>query len=215
LVAQNTPWGPPTVAAGGNILPFPVRDQARTDPSLEQVRLHAVALDRELQDLAQRDFSSAGEWARQAATPIVRTDCITDFLMTVTAAWPAVTADERRRQGYISDVRDEFQSALSDTARSLAQLGDPTIGPEERREVLRQLPWHRMRHRCILGRLHELIEEPKGRDPVGSLAIGLRRLPDQPLGSGITREWLHRASPAMRAVTCARARSAAGLEPLG
>lgn len=164
-VAQNTPWCPPIVATGGDVLPFPVRDQARTDPSLKQVRLHAAALDRELQDLAQRDFSSAGEWARQAATPIVRTDCITDFLMTVTAARPAVTADERRRQGYIGDVRDELQSALSDTARSLARLGDPAAGPKERREVLQQLPLHRMRHQRILGRLHELIEEPKGRDP--------------------------------------------------
>src|SRR5262249_3551871 len=115
---------------------------------------------------------------RQAATPIVRTDCIMDFLMTVTVARPAVTADERRRQGYIGDVRDELRSALSATARSLARLGDPAAGPKERREILQQLPLHRMQHQRILGRLHELIEEPGSAIPPTGLVIRLRRLPD-------------------------------------
>ena len=101
----------------------------------------------------------------QAATPIVRTDCITDFLITATAAQPAVTVDECRRQACIGDLRDELRSALSDTARSLARLGDPTAGPEDRREVLQELPLHQMRRQRILGRLHELIEEPQERDP--------------------------------------------------
>jgi hypothetical protein len=164
-VARNTRWCPPIIATGGDVIPFPARDQARARPGLEQVRFHAAALDRELQDLAVRDFRSAGEWARQAATPIVRTDCITGFLLTATAARPAATADERRRQGCIGDARDELRSALSDTARSLARLSDPTAGPEERREVLQELLSHRMRHQRIVGRLHELIEEPQGRNP--------------------------------------------------
>jgi len=149
-VGWNTPRCPPIVAPGGDVRRFPARGQARARPSLEQVRLHTAALDRELQDLARRDFRSAGQWARHVATPIVRTDCIMGFLMTATAARAAVTADERRRQGYIGDVRDELRSALSDTARSLARLGDPTAGPKERCEVLQQLPLHRMRHQRIL-----------------------------------------------------------------
>ncbi len=152
------------MATGGDVIPFPVRYQARIRLCLDQVGFHAAALDRELQDLARRDFRSAGEWAMQAATPIVRTDCITDFLITATADQPAVTADQRRRQACIGDLRDELRSALSDTARSLARLGDPTAGPEERRKVLQELPLHQMRHQRILGRLHELIEEPLGPD---------------------------------------------------
>jgi hypothetical protein len=85
-------------------------------------------------------------------------------VIAATAAWPAVTAAERRRQARIGDVRDELRSALSDTARSLARLGDPIAGPEERRQVLQELPLHRMRHQRILEWLHELIEEPQGCD---------------------------------------------------
>lgn len=161
-MARNTPWCPPMVASGGDVIPFPVRDQAQGRRHLEQVWLHAAALDRELQDLAGREFRSAGKWAKQAATPIVRTDCITNFVTAATVARPAVTADERRRQARIGDVRDELWSALSDTARLLARLGDPIAGPEERRQVLQELPLHRMRHRRILRWLQELIEDPQG-----------------------------------------------------
>lgn len=160
-MTRNPARHPPIVASGGDVIPFPVRDRAQDHRSLEQVRLHAAALDRELQDLAGRDFRSAGEWAKQAAIPIVRTDCITDFVMAATVALPAVTTDERRRQARIGEVRDELWSALSDTARLLARLGVPTTGPEERRQVLQELPLHRMRHQRILKWLHELIEEPQ------------------------------------------------------
>jgi len=166
-MARNTSRCPPIAPTGGDVIPFPVPAQSRTHPhlELEQVRFHAAALDRELQDLMRRDFRSAGEWAMQAATPIVRTDCIMDLLITATAARPAVTTDERRRQACISGLRDELQSALLDTAKSLARLGDRAAGAEERCEVLQKLPFHRMRYQHILGRLHELIEEPRGRDP--------------------------------------------------
>jgi hypothetical protein len=161
-MGPSTPWCRPIIATAGRVIPFPVRDQARARQGLEQVNFHTAVLDRELQDLAGRDFRSAGEWAVRTATPIVRTDCITDFLITVTSAKPAVTADECRRQARIGDVRDELRSALSETARSLAQLSDPVAGPEERREVLQELPLHRMRHQRILGRLHKLIEGAPG-----------------------------------------------------
>jgi len=167
---------PPLVTTGGNVIPFRARDQARARPGLDQVRFHAAALDRELQDLEGRNFRSAGEWAKRAATPIVRTDCITGFLMTITAARPAVTTDERCRQGCIGYVRDELRLALSDTARSLVRLANPAAGPEERREVLQELPLHRMRHQRILIWLHELIEEPQDLDS----AHGPRNRPSAP-----------------------------------
>lgn len=155
----NTRWRPPIVATGGNVIPFPVRVEAQGRPGLEQVRFHVAALDRELQHLAGRDFRSAGEWARRAATPIVRTDCIAGFLTTAAAARPVATADERRRLGRIGSLCDELRSALSDTARSLARLGNPVAEMGERRQALQELPRHRVRHQRILGQLDELINE--------------------------------------------------------
>jgi hypothetical protein len=148
----------PVTEAGCDVIPFPVDDRARARLGLEQVRIHVAALGRELHWLATGDFRSPGEWAKETATSIVRTECIADCLAQVGAVWPAASADERCRQSYISATRDELRWSLGETASSLARLSDPAAGVADRREVLRELPLHRMRQQCILGRLHELIE---------------------------------------------------------
>lgn len=148
----------PATQAGCDVIPFPVDDRARARLGLEQVRIHVAALGRELQWLAKGNFRSPGEWARETATSIVRTECIADCLAQATAVWPADSADERCRRSCISAARDELRSSLCETASSLAQLSDPAAGVADRREVLRELPLHRMRQQRILGRLHELIE---------------------------------------------------------
>lgn len=164
----KTAWGPPAVARGGDVIAFPAGGRARTRTGLEQVRFHTALLDRELQDLAGRKFRSAGEWARSAATPIVRTDCIMNFLMRATVTQHLVVVEEFRDQGCVGRVCDEFRWALSDTAMSLARLGDPWAGPTERYEVLRELPSHRIRHERILERLHERVDESHRHDVLGS-----------------------------------------------
>ena len=142
------------------VIPVPAGREARTDFGLQRVRLHARALDRELERLARGNYRSAGQWASRAAVPIVRTVCITRYLA-VAADCPAVTAEERRRRCCLDQAREELRSALSATARSLTRLGDPAIGMAERREVLAELPAYLMQQRRILGTLNELFDQAK------------------------------------------------------
>lgn len=158
LVIRNMPWRQPVTEAGRDVIPFPMDDRARARLGLEQVRIHVAALGRELQLLAKGNFRGPGEWARETATSIVRTECIADCLAQVGAVWPAASTDERCRQSCISAARDELRSSLGETASSLARLSDPAAGAADRHEVLRELPLHQMRQQCILGRLHELID---------------------------------------------------------
>jgi hypothetical protein len=155
---RNMSWRQPVTEAGCDVIPFPVDDRARARLGLEQVRIHLTALGREMQWLAKGNFRSPGEWAKETATSIVRTECIADCLAQATAVSPAVSADERCHQSCIGAARDELRSSLCETASSLARLSDPAAGAADRREVLRELPLHRMRQQRILGRLHELIE---------------------------------------------------------
>ena len=114
----STMWSIPVMyARTPNVIPFPTDDQVRARLGLEQVRFHVAVLDRELEDLEERDFRGAGEWASHAATPIVRTDCISEYLAEVKAPGSAALTDERKNE--INDARDELQSALSETADSL------------------------------------------------------------------------------------------------
>ena len=136
----------------------PADREARIDFGLQRVRLHARALDRELERLAQGNYRGAGQWASRAAVPIVRTVCITRYLAVV-AARPAVTAGERGRWRHLDDAREELRSALAATARSLTRLGDPALGMAERREVLAELPEYLTRQRRILGTLDELLDQ--------------------------------------------------------
>jgi hypothetical protein len=142
------------------VIPVPAGREARTDFGLQRVRLHARALDRELERLARGNYRSAGQWASRAAIPIVRTVCITRYLA-VAADCPAVTAEERRRRWCLDQAREELRSALSATARSLTRLGDPAIGMAERREVLAELPAYLTQQRRILGTLNELFDQAK------------------------------------------------------
>jgi hypothetical protein len=152
------PWRQPVIEATCDVIPFPVDDRARARLGLEQVRIHVAALGHELQWLAKGDFRGPGEWARETATSIVRTECITDCLAEATAVWPAASAVERWRQSCISVARDELRSSLCETASSLARLSDPAAGAADRRVILRELLFHRMLQQHILGRLQELIE---------------------------------------------------------
>jgi hypothetical protein len=154
----STMWSIPVMyARTPNVIPFPADDQTRVRLGLEQVRFHVATLDRELKDLEGRDFRSAGEWARQTATPIVRTDCISEYLDEATAPVPAALPDER--QDEINDARDELRSALSETADSLARLSRPEA--QERRKALAKLQVRRMRQHRILRKLDRLIGEAR------------------------------------------------------
>jgi len=145
-------------SAAAAIIPVPANLDARVDFGWQRVRLHARALDRELERLARGNYRSAGQWASHAAVPIVRAQCITRYLA-VAVDRPAVTTEERGRRRYVDQAREDLRSALSATARSLTRLGDPAIGMAERREVLAELPLYRMRQRRILGMLDELFDQ--------------------------------------------------------
>jgi hypothetical protein len=138
-----------------NVIPFPTDDQARVRLGLEQVRFHVAALGCELEDLEGRDLRSVGEWAKQAASPIVRTDCISEYLAAATACGHAALPEER--QDEINDARDELESALSETAESLTLLSSSRAGAQERRKAQSKLPQYRMRHQRILRKLDRLI----------------------------------------------------------
>lgn len=156
----STMWSIPVMyARTPNVIPFPADDQARVRLGLEQVRFHIAVLNRELEDLEGRDFHSAGEWASQAATPIVRTDCISEYLAEVKVSGSAAFPDER--QDEISGARDELQSALSETADSLTLLSSYRAGAPERRKALSRLHLYRMRHQRILRKLDGLIGEAR------------------------------------------------------
>jgi hypothetical protein len=151
----------PRSSAASAIVPVPADRDARIHFGLQRARLHARALDRELETLARGNYRSAGQWASRAAVPIVRAQCITRYLA-VTADRPAVTAEEHGWRRHVDQAREDFRSALSATARSLTRLGDPAIGIAERREVLAELPEYRTRQRRILGTLDKLLDQVSG-----------------------------------------------------
>lgn len=150
-------WSIPVMYAdSAKVIPFPVSSEARARLGLEQIRLHVTALDRELQRLAGGNYRSAGEWARQAATPIVRTQCIVRYLDDDGAASrPAASEQERRRQERLDRAREDFRSVLNATEASLRRLGS-AVGSVERRKELAELPRRRRRH---LGMLDDLVKE--------------------------------------------------------
>jgi hypothetical protein len=150
-------WSVPVMYARTNVVPFPVDDEARIRLSFVQIRLHVEALDRELQGLAKGNFPNSAEWARRTARPIVRTECIGNYLTAVTAH-QADTADGRR-QHRVSQAQRDLEAALSATRTTLAQLGDPRLGTAGRQQVLQDLPLHRMRQQNILRVLDELMEK--------------------------------------------------------
>jgi hypothetical protein len=139
-----------------NVIQFPADEEARTRLGFEQVRLHIEELDRELQRLARGEWRSPGGWARQTATPLVRMRCIRSCLTSLFVAGPEVPARHRRRWRDAEDTRHELNSVLSATATSVARLSDPAVGAAERREVLKELPLHRARHRRTFAALLEL-----------------------------------------------------------
>jgi hypothetical protein len=142
------------------IIPVPSDGDARVDFGMQRVRLHSRALDRELARLARGNYRSAGQWASHAAVPIVRTQCITRYLAIATVP-RAVTVGECFLRRHLEQAREDFCVALSATARSLSQLGDPAIGMAERREVLADFTVYRMRQRRILGTLDELFDQAR------------------------------------------------------
>jgi hypothetical protein len=154
-------WSIPVMYANSpNVIPFPVSHEAQARLSLEQIRLHVRALDGELQRLARGNYRSAGEWARQAAIPIVRTQCIVRYLTDATASGPAANEQERRRQERLDRAREDFRSVLYATEASLRRLGR-TVGPAERHKVLAELPLRRQQQRQRLGMLDDLVKEAR------------------------------------------------------
>jgi len=134
-----------------NVIQFPGgRKLARS--GFEQVRLQIEALDRELLTLTQGKSWSAGEWAKQTATPIVRTEYIGSYLTADSATPPAATVSQYRRWR-LARTRNELLSVLSAIRIMLTRMGEPTLGPIGRQEVLEKLPAHRKQQQHILRKL--------------------------------------------------------------
>ena len=156
----STMWSVPVMyASTSNVIPFPADDEARARLGIEQIRLHVKTLDLELQNLAEENSRSSGEWADQAATPILRTECIRSYLTAVAAARPAAAGDGRRRLRHLDKARDDLRSAMCATATALARLGDPDVGGPERQAVLRELPCDITLHQDI----HETLDDLLGK----------------------------------------------------
>ena len=119
------------------VLQFPVDEAARKRLAFGQARLHVEALERELQALAKERHRTSGEWARLAAVPLVRTECIDRYL--AVAIGSAVRAGESGRVAHEHKVQEQFRDALYATATSLSRLGDPAAGQPERRQLLGEL----------------------------------------------------------------------------
>jgi hypothetical protein len=145
------------VESTSNVLQFPVGDTARARLAFGQVRLHVNALEHELQILAEEWLRTPGEWARHAAIPLVRTECISRYLMAVIGSAAASAGGWQRSR--MHEVREELQAAVSAIATVLARLGDPKAGQAERRQALRDLPLLARRQKQILAVLGELVEE--------------------------------------------------------
>jgi hypothetical protein len=158
--AYSAMWSLPVMyARTPNVIPFPIDDAARVRQGLAQVQFHVSQLDQELEELEGWDFRGAGEWADHAATPIVRTDCISEYLAEVSD--PASRAFSPERKEEIDDARNEFETVLSDTADSLILLSDYTAGSPEHQRTLSRLRLHRMRHQRMLRKLEGLVREAR------------------------------------------------------
>ncbi len=133
--------------------------RGRTD--LQRARFHAVALDHEVERLASGRFWSPGEWAREAAAPIVRTECIASYLSTALtgSAESSSTRQRRRHIRRVHHAEKELRSSLARTAGSLAQLGDPAIGSAERAVLLQNLMDLRAQRQRILKGLYKRLEQ--------------------------------------------------------
>jgi len=153
---SSTIWSIPVMyARTSNVVPFPVNDEARIRLSFVQVRLHAKTLSRELLELTQATFPNSGEWALRTAIPMLRTDCIRDYLSATTHEGDP--ADGRRRQR-VNQAQHDLDQALSATKTTLARLG-ADLDEAGRRQILRQLPVHCAWQQRIIQELDELIEE--------------------------------------------------------
>lgn len=140
-----------------NVLQFPVDEAARGRLAFGQARFHVEALERELQALAEEWHRTSGEWARHAAPPLVRTECISYYL--AVAIKSAAPADASGQASRAHKVQEEFRTALFAIAASLSRLGDPTAGQPERRDLLRELPLLARGQTQIFAALRELFEE--------------------------------------------------------
>jgi hypothetical protein len=153
---HSTMWSVPVMYADtSNVVPFPVSDEARIRLSLAHFRLHADALDSELEALARENIQSAGEWAERTATPSVRTTCVTEYLA-VAVAGQAGPAGGRHRQ-YVAKAQDDLEKALFATRTTLDLLGGSTPGMPAHRQARRDLYVLRTRYQTILRTLDELI----------------------------------------------------------
>ena len=154
-------WSVPVMHADSpNVIPFPVSPEAQARLRLEQIRVHATVLDRELQRLARGNYRTAAEWSSHAATPIVRTQCIVRYLADALADGPAADEQERRRRERVDRARREFQSVLSDTQASLRRLAR-AASPTERDKERADLPRRCDQHQRYLGRLDDLVAEAR------------------------------------------------------
>ena len=154
-------WSIPVIYADSpNVIPFPVSPEAQARLGLEQIRVHATALDRELQRLARGNYRTAGEWSNHTAIPIVRTQCIVRYLAEALAFGPLADEQERRRRERVDRAREDFRSVLRATEASLRRLGR-AANPTERSKVLEELPLRRQQQHRTLRRLDDLVNEAR------------------------------------------------------
>jgi pimeloyl-ACP methyl ester carboxylesterase len=154
-------WSIPVMHADSpNVIPFPVSPEAQARLGLEQIRVHATVLDRELQRLARGNYRTAGEWANHTAIPIVRTQCLVGYLDGISSSRPVADEHERRHQERVDRAREEFRRVLRATEASLRHLRR-AASPTERREALRELPLRLQQQRRNLDRLDDLVNEAR------------------------------------------------------
>ncbi len=159
--AYSAMWSIPVMyASSPNVIPFPVSPEAQARLGMDQIRLHASALDRELQRLVRGNYRSADEWANQAQTPIVRTQCIVRYLKDAPAPGRAANEEGHRRQQRLDQARKDFQDVLYATESSLRRLRR-AAGTAERGKVLAELRLRRQQQQRTLRMLDDLVEKAR------------------------------------------------------
>jgi hypothetical protein len=152
---HSTMWSVPVMyAETSNVVPFPVSDEARTRLSLVHFRLHAQALDHELEALAHGNIQNGSGWFKRTATPSVRTRCVTKYLAAVVADQAGQAGGHR--QQHVAKAQQDLEEALSATRDTLRQLSR-TPDVAGRRRALNDLNVRRVHHQMILERLDQLI----------------------------------------------------------
>lgn len=157
-------WSIPIMyATDAEIIPFPTSEKARIRLGLNQIRIHLMALDSELAELAALADGSPGEWSARTSTPVIRIECIETYLSAVAAAFARTIRPDRYRRR-IERAQTELTSVLASTSKSLSSLSDAKGEPSQRREVIGKVPLHRLQQQRMIGQVEHLLRELNGNE---------------------------------------------------